>query len=127
MLFRIFGPSLSTLFADPNHSFTIIVLLCAPDAAKTRIAIPGVARRQELPAAREQGLRCHEEHADETGRGDYRGCAAPRVRLPDRTSASPCWMLSHPDCRNYSLRVVTEVSPSVSGVPGDLEILQSST
>ena len=27
----------------------------------------------------------------------------------------------------YSLRVVTEVSPSVSGVPGDLEILQSST
>jgi len=33
VLFRIFGPSLSTLFADPNHSFTIIVLLCAPDAA----------------------------------------------------------------------------------------------
>ena len=28
---------------------------------------------------------------------------------------------------NYSLRVVTEVSPSVSGVPGELEILQSST
>ena len=27
--------------------------------------------------------------------------------------------------RNYSLRLVTEVSPSVSGVPGDLEILQS--